>query len=294
MKNHPLKTLRFRLEAALLAVLLFVVRLLPLTAASWIGGKVLQIVGPFLPAHRTARRNLERAFPEKDSAEIKRILNGMWNNLGRTAAEYPHHDTIKAEASKRLEVHGGERLENIAANPRPAVFFSAHLANWEVLPIASALRGLPVNPVFRSPNNPYLKELFEARKPHPEVQLVAKGPRAARELIKILKQNRSVALLIDQKLREGIPVKFFGRDAMTPSAFAEFAQMLDCDIYPTRVERLPGARFRATIYPPLEKPATTDRKEAVRSLTQTATSMIEDWIRERPSEWFWVHRRWPD
>lgn len=294
MKNHPLKTLRFRLEAALLAVLLFVVRLLPLTAASWIGGKVLQIVGPFLPAHRTARRNLERAFPEKDSAEIKRILNGMWNNLGRTAAEYPHHDTIKAEASKRLEVHGGERLENIAANPRPAVFFSAHLANWEVLPIASALRGLPVNPVFRSPNNPYLKELFEARKPHPEVQLVAKGPRAARELIKILKQNRSVALLIDQKLREGIPVKFFGRDAMTPSAFAEFAQMLDCDIYPTRVERLPGARFRATIYPPLEKPATTDRKEAVRSLTQTATSMIENWIRERPSEWFWVHRRWPD
>ncbi|WP_193173151.1 lipid A biosynthesis lauroyl acyltransferase [Nisaea nitritireducens] len=294
MTNHPLKTLRFRLEAVLLAVLLFVVRLLPLTAASWIGGKVLQIVGPFLPAHRTARRNLERAFPEKDSAEIKRILNGMWNNLGRTAAEYPHHDTIKAEALERLEVHGGERLENIAANPRPAVFFSAHLANWEVLPIASALRGLPVNPVFRSPNNPYLKDLFEARKPHPEVQLVAKGPRAARELIKILKQNRSVALLIDQKLREGIPVKFFGRDAMTPSAFAEFAQMLDCDIYPTRVERLPGARFRATIYPPLEKPDTTDRKEAVRSLTQTATSMIEDWVRERPSEWFWVHRRWPD
>lgn len=294
MKNHLLKTLRFRLEAALVAVLLLVVRLLPLTIASWIGGKVLQIAGPFLPAHRTARRNLERAFPEKDGAEIKRILSGMWNNLGRTAAEYPHHDTIKAESSKRLEVRGGERLEDIANNPRPAVFFSAHLANWEVLPIASALRGLPVNPVFRSPNNPYLKELFEARKPHPEVQLVAKGPRAARELIKILKQNRSVALLIDQKLREGIPAKFFGRDAMTPSAFAEFAQMLDCDIYPTRVERLPDARFRATIYPPLEKPDTADRKEAVRILTQTATSMIEDWVRERPSEWFWVHRRWPD
>ncbi len=294
MKNHPLKTFRFRLEAALVAVLLFVVRLLPLTTASWIGGKVLQIVGPCLPAHRTARRNLERAFPEKDSAEIGRILSGMWNNLGRTAAEYPHHDTIKAEASSRLEVHGGERLEKLAANPRPAVFFSAHLANWEVLPIASALRDLPVNPVFRSPNNPYLTELFEARRPHPDVQLVAKGPRAVRELIKILKQNRSVALLIDQKLREGIPAEFFGRDAMTPSAFAELAQMLDCDIYPTRVERLPGARFRATIYPPLTKPDTTDRKEAVRILTQTATTMIEEWVRERPSEWFWVHRRWPD
>ncbi|WP_339851722.1 lipid A biosynthesis lauroyl acyltransferase [uncultured Nisaea sp.] len=294
MTNHPLKTLRFRAEATLVGGLLFVIRQLPLTVSSWIGGKVLQIVGPFLPAHRTARTNLERAFPEKDPGEIAGILRGMWDNLGRTAAEYPHHDTIKAEAGTRLEVHGGELLEDIAANPRPAVFFSAHMANWEVLPIASALRGLPVNPVFRRPNNPYMSDLFEARRPHPDVQLVAKGPRAARELLKILKQNRSVALLIDQKLREGIPATFFGRKAMTPSAFAEFAQMLDCDIYPTRVERLPGARFRATIYPPLAKPDTADRKEAVRLLTQTATSMIEDWIRERPSEWFWVHRRWPD
>ena len=294
MKKQSLKMLRFRLEAALVAVLLSVMRLMPLTVASSLGGRVLQIVGPFLPAHRIARRNLHRAFPDKDSAEISRILSGMWDNLGRTAAEYPHHSTIKAEASRRLEIHGSERLEDITANSRPAIFFSAHLANWEVLPIASALRGLPVNPVFRSPNNPYLKDLFEARKPHPDMQLVAKGPRAARELITILKQKRSVALLIDQKLREGIPVNFFGREAMTASAFAEFAQMLECDIYPARVERLPGARFRVTLYPPLEKPDTTDRKEAVRSLTQTATTMIEAWVRERPSEWFWVHRRWPD
>ncbi|MEQ8331957.1 lipid A biosynthesis lauroyl acyltransferase [Nisaea sp.] len=294
MTDHPLKTLRFRIEAALVGGLLVIVRLLPLTTSSWIGGKLLQIAGPLLPAHRTARSNLERAFPEKDSSEIAGILRDMWNNLGRTAAEYPHHDTIKAEASERLEVHGGALLDELVTRPRPAVFFSAHLANWEVLPIASAVRGLPVNPVFRRPNNPFMTALFEDRRPHPDVQLIAKGPRAARELLKILKQNRSVALLIDQKLREGIPVQFFGRDAMTASAFAELAQFVDCDIYPTRVERLPGARFRATIYPPLAKPDTTDRKEAVRQLTQTATSMIEDWIRERPSEWFWVHRRWPD
>ncbi|WP_420403624.1 lauroyl acyltransferase [Nisaea sp.] len=289
-----MKKLRFRLEAWLVRGLLVVLRQLPLDLSSRLGGAVLRCVGPMLPAHRVARRNLEQAFPEKGSAEIARILSGMWDNLGRTAGEYPHHARIGREAGERVEIRGTDFIEALAAQPRPVIFFSAHLANWEIMPIVGALHGVYLNSVYRRPNNPYLASVFEDRLTHPEMKLIAKGPSAGRELLRVLRNNRPVAMLIDQKLREGIPVTFFGQDAMTPSAFAEFALKLGCDVIPTRIERLGGAHFRLSVLPALEKPNTGDHAEDVRRLTQAATSLIEEWIRERPSEWFWVHKRWPD
>lgn len=294
MTVHPLKKLRFRIEAWLVRDLLFLLRLLPLDLSSWLGGAVLRRAGPLLPAHKVARRNLERAFPEKSSDEIRGILGAMWDNLGRTAGEYPHHRRIAAEADRRIEVRGLEIVKALAAAPRPAIFVSAHLANWEVMPIAAALHGIYLSSVYRRPNNPDLAGVFEDRLTDPRMTLIAKGPSAGRELLRVLRQDRPVAMLIDQKLREGIPVSFFGREAMTPSAFAEFAVKLGCDVIPARIERLGGAHFRLTVLPPMEKPQTGDPAEDVRRLTQAATTHIENWVRERPSEWFWVHKRWPD
>ena len=294
MTVHPLKKLRFRLEAWLVRGLLVLLRQLPLDFSSWLGGAVLRGAGPLLPAHKVARRNLERAFPETDSAGIARILQGMWENLGRTAGEYPHHETIGREAGRRVEIRGSDIIEAFAGNPRPAIFFSAHLANWEIMPIVGALHGVYLSSVYRRPNNPHLASVFEDRLTHPQMSLIAKGPSAGRELLRVLRQDRPVAMLIDQKLREGIPVSFFGREAMTPSAFAEFALKLGCEVVPTRIERLGGAHFRLSVLPPIEKPDTGDHAEDVRRLTQAATSLIEEWIRERPAEWFWVHKRWPD
>ncbi|UUX51470.1 lauroyl acyltransferase [Nisaea acidiphila] len=289
-----MKRLRFRIEAWLVRSLLFLLRQFPLDFSSWLGGAALRLAGPFLPAHRVAKRNLERAFPEKSPHEIAETLRGMWDNLGRTAGEYPHHRRIAAEAGNRIEIHGLETVHALTSSPRPAIFVSAHLANWEVMPIAAALHGNYLSSVYRRPNNPDLAGVFTDRLTHPEMSLIAKGPSAGRELLRVLRQNRPVAMLIDQKLREGIPVSFFGREAMTPSAFAEFALKLDCDVLPTRIERTGGAHFRLTVLPPMEKPDTGDHAEDVRLLTQAATSHIEDWVRERPSEWFWVHKRWPD
>lgn len=294
MTVQPLKKLRFRLEAWLVRGLLALLRLLPLDFSSWLGGAVLRCFGPLLPAHRIARRNLERAFPDKDSAEISRILNDMWDNLGRTAAEYPHHAQIASETGRRVEVVGAEIMDAMAAEPRPAIFISAHLANWEVMAAVGAVHGVYLSSVYRRPNNPYLASVFEHRLANPEMSLIAKGPSAGRELLRVLRANRPVAMMIDQKLREGIPVTFFGRDAMTPSAFAELALKLGCDVIPTRIERLGGAHFRFSVLPPMEKPDTGDHKEDVRRLTQAATALIEKWVRERPAEWFWVHKRWPD
>ncbi len=101
-------------------------------------------------------------------------------------------------------------------------------------------------------------------------------------------------MLVDQKLNEGILVPFFGRPAMTATALALLALRFDCDVLPARVERPPGARFRLTVFPPLALPRSGDDGADVAALTTTVTAVIESWIRERPEEWLWIHRRWPD
>jgi KDO2-lipid IV(A) lauroyltransferase len=108
-----------------------------------------------------------------------------------------------------------------------------------------------------------------------------------------LRRGAHLALLADQKLNDGIAVPFFGRPAMTAPALALLALRFDCTVLPARVERLRGAHFRLTLYPPLELPRSGDRDADVAALMERVNRTLEGWIRERPEQWFWLHNRWP-
>jgi len=123
---------------------------------------------------------------------------------------------------------------------------------------------------------------------------VQKGRDGAEAILRTMRANGHVGLLIDQKMNEGIPVPFFGRDAMTGTALASFALRYRCPLIPARIERLEGCRFRITAYPPLALPDSGDRKADIAALTATCTAIIESWVRQRPGQWLWLHRRWPD
>jgi KDO2-lipid IV(A) lauroyltransferase len=284
--------LQYRLEALALLPVYRLVRLLPIGLTSRIGAVALGLVGPWLPAHKTARRNLEMAFPEKPAAEIDRILAGMWRNLGHTAGEFPKLDTMVRRFDEHVELVGHEVAERVWGDGRPVVFFSAHLANWELNGIAGARLGVKGVMVYRAPNNPLLRDLFEARARHPDLELVPKGPEAGKRLFRRLREGKSVGMLIDQKLNEGIAVPFFGRDAMTAPAFAQLALRFGCPVVPVRPERLGTGRLRITFHEPLEVTRTDDLDADVNAVVTAANATLETWIRERPEEWFWVHRRW--
>jgi KDO2-lipid IV(A) lauroyltransferase len=115
----------------------------------------------------------------------------------------------------------------------------------------------------------------------------------AREIISILKKGEHVGMLVDQKLNEGMAIPFFGRDAMTAEAVALFALRIKCKLYPARIERLHGVHFRFSIYPPLHVENTGDREKDVRKVLTDINMLLESWIRERPEQWLWTHRRWP-
>jgi Kdo2-lipid IVA lauroyltransferase/acyltransferase len=277
------------------AVLLFgALGLLPMDWASGLGGAVARRIGPHLGISKRARINLTRAFPEKSTTEIERILAGMWNNLGRVAAEYPHLRKIRVfDARGRVETHGLEHMDRAVAAGRRMIIFSGHLANWEIAALAAVQCGITVTQIYRALNNRFVDRLF-ARFRGDTGEYIPKGATAARRAFAALYRGEHLTMLADQKLNEGIPVPFFGRPAMTATALALLALRFDCDVLPARVERLGGARFRLTLFPPLPLPRSGNHGADIASLTASVTAVLETWIRDRPAEWLWVHHRWPD
>lgn len=277
-----MKKLRYFLEAGLLILLFGFFKLIELDAASATGGFLGRLIGPRLGASKKALGNLLQAFPDKSAAELEQILSGMWDNLGRTIAEYPHLKKIQAE-----------RIEWINAVPAaaqpPYIFISAHMANWEVIAAGVNYHVHEViHSIYRAPNNPYVDKLLKnARNGGDLGGLIAKSRRGGRDMIKALKEGESLGLLIDQKYKEGMAVDFFGRPAMTSPAFAELALKYQTPLIPVRAERLQGAFFRVTAYPPMDISG-----KGVEEIMREAHILLEEWIAQRPAQWLWLHRRW--
>ena len=269
-------------------------RLLPLDAASALGGMLASSVGPLLGISKRARLNLRRALPSLSEADIDRIVREMWDNLGRVVAEYPHLRQIRVFAADgRVETQGFEHMDRAVAAGRPTIIFSGHIANWEIAGLAATQYGAPVTQIYRAANNPLVAQLI-SRFRGDDGEYVPKGSAGARRAVAALTRGEHLTLLADQKMNDGIPAPFFGRKAMTAPALASLALRFDCDVLPARVERLGGAHFRLTVFPPLPLPRGIGPHAAVTELTARVNAILETWIRDRPEQWLWVHRRWPD
>src|SRR3984893_7800133 len=266
--------------------------LLPFDRASALGGAVARRIGPSLGISERARRNLRRAFPGLPEIEIERIVADMWDNLGRVAAEYPHLREIRVfEPGGRVETHGLEHMDRAVAAGRRMIIFSGHIANWEIGLLAAVQCGISVAQIDRPPNNPLVDRMIPRFRGHAG-ELIPKGAVAARRAIAMLRRGWHLTMLADQKINDGIPVAFFGRPAMTSSALASLALRFECDVFPARVERLNGAHFPLTVFPPLPLPRSGDHHADVAALMARVNAILEDWVRDRPEQWFWLHRRW--
>jgi len=286
-----------RAEACGAALFFAAMRALPLDAASALGGALARLIGPRLGISQRARRNLRTALPELSAPQIERVIRGMWDNLGRVAAEYPHLRQIRVFApGGPVETAGLEHLDQAIAAGRPAIIFGGHLGNWEIAALAAGQYGIDVAQIYRAANNPLVDRMIARCRGDPSngSEFIPKGAVASRRALAALRRGAHLALLVDQKLNDGIPVPFFGRKAMTAPALALLALHFDCAVLPARVERVGGAHFRLTIHPPLALPHSGDRNADVATLMAAVNRTLELWIRETPEQWFWLHSRWPD
>ncbi len=266
-------------------------RVLPVDAASALGGALARTIGPLLRVHRIAERNLRRALPQLDDNAVRRALRGMWDNLGRTAAEFSDVARIPED---RIEVVGREHIEALRDDGKPGLLISGHIGNWELMQVTWARIGLRALGIYRAANNTKVDNIFQALRERSGNTFAPKGKRAARSILAELRDGGHVALLVDQKQNDGMAAPFFGRDAMTGYVVAEMALRFGCPVLPMRVERLSGARFRIVADAPFVAVPTGDHAADVLRVTRQINEILEGWITARPDQWFWVHRRWPD
>jgi KDO2-lipid IV(A) lauroyltransferase len=285
------------LEAAAAAAALKMLGALPPAAASRLAGGVAAKIGPMLPVSRVADANLARALPDLNQAARARIVRGVWRSLGQTVGEFPHLPSLRQTAhGPGWEIEGTDALDAILARGGPTIFFSAHMGNWEIFAPVARAYGVSVPAFYRAAGNVRVDALINAirsRASGAGVVNFAKGSAGARKAAMHLARGGIMAMLVDQKLNDGIESRFFGRPAMTAPAPAAFALRYRCQLVPAHCVRLAPARLRMVIEPPLTLPDTGNRTEDIRELTQSINDTVESWIRADPSSWLWLHRRWP-
>lgn len=283
------------IQGAGIFAIFYTLRVLPITWGSALGSFLFRLIGPLLRSDRTARRNLKQAFPELSEDRIDALMQEAWDNLGRGAGEWASVDLIDTtDPNGRVRVDGEEIFTALKESDKGFILVSGHFGNWEISSLLVAQRGMPLTTIYRPASIPAMEYLFRKVRGKFMAELIPKDRSQMRHIVAAIKAGKQVGMLIDQRLNEGLPVPFFGRDAMTTPTPAEMAIRYDVPLVPVLAERLPGVRFRYKVLPPLELPTEGTREERVHATLVAMNKVLEDWIREHPGQWFWMHRRWPD
>ncbi|HLN10067.1 MAG TPA: lipid A biosynthesis lauroyl acyltransferase [Xanthobacteraceae bacterium] len=281
------------------ALLLRALRLTDLDRTADMFAAVMRTIGPRLREHRIGRANLAAAFPDKSPAEIEAILAGVWDNVGRTAAEFIHLDRMwdydrthpkagRAESTPESDAY----FDRMRDDGQPALVFAAHLANWEQPALAAKGGGLNFAALFRRPNLSGISDAIMAARAGAMGTMIAGGPDAPFRIARALEQGQHVGLLVDQHYGNGVDVTFFGRTCKANPMLARLARHIDCPIHGTRAIRLPNNRFRVEMTDAITVPRDAGGRVDVQGTMQVITAIVEGWVREHPEQWLWLHRRW--
>jgi len=291
---HPIQ---YRAEALAARCGLALLRRLGPVRASNLGGAVARAIGPLLPVSRIADINLRHAMPELDAPARRRVIRGVWENLGRTVGELPHVGALgHAAQGPGWELEGSDILRACRDGGGAIILFSGHIGCWELLPRAAAVEGMPMASFYRAATNPEVDALINAMRREvagTDMPFFNKSVRGAREAMLYLARGGRVGMLIDQKMNEGIETRLFGQPVMTTTSAAAFALRFKCPMLPGHTIRTGPARFRIVVEPPLKLPDSGDYHADVAALTQAMNDCLERWIREWPEGWLWLHRRYP-
>ena len=265
--------------------------------ASRLGAYLGGVIGPKLAATRKADRHMALALPEYSAQQRQQILHGMWRNLGALLAEYPHLEALGSVQYTRI-INEEIALE-LYAREKPAIFFSAHLGNWEInCPAMLIQHGKSADLTYRAPNNPWVDRMLgKARTLGGKLRAWPKSSEGGRQIMRALKEGHYLGILIDQKYNEGVNVPFFGHDAMTNPVFVQLAQKFKYPLVPIRnIRRGPDQSygFDLHVYPALDLFDEQGAPLPVEQVIAKAHELLEEWIKEKPEQWIWLHKRWKD
>jgi KDO2-lipid IV(A) lauroyltransferase len=300
---RPTRFLKSRSDAAIGAITVATLKLLRRMDRRRMAnffGRLMRIVGPWLPEHKVGRANLAAAFPDKSPQEIEKILGGVWENLGRVGAEFAHLDRMKVldfeqggDADVVYDRTSFERFLAIRDSGKPTLVFGVHLANWEVPALAPAYYNVKSNLLYRRPNIGAISDAVIAMRAGCMGNLISTGLDAPVRLANALERGEHVGMLVDQHFGKGVDVVFFGRWCKANPLIAQLARHTECAIRGVRVVRQPdGNSFWGELTDAITPARDPEGRIDIQGTMQIITGIVESWVREHPEQWLWLHRRW--
>jgi len=258
--------------------------------SSTIGGKLFEVIGPLFRSKKLIHSNIKRAIPDSNLENLNKITKLMWNNYGRVFAEYMFiKDFRTGKLNKNIELEGQEILEEIKKNNKPVVFISGHFSNFELMAMYLEKSGINLSAIYRPLNNIFLNKIMERiRKKYICKNQIKKGIGGIKKLINLKKDNYSTALMIDQRVSEGIASDFFNQQALTTTIPAQLIKKFNISAVPIFIERVEDIKFKIII----NKPIFFSEETSIEEITNKLNQILEKMIIYKPEHWIWSHNRW--
>jgi len=285
-----MKSIKYFIQFLIILIFFLAFKILGLNLASYISGKIVSFIGPFFRSKILINSNILKALPNSNKNEVKKISEMMWHNYGRILAEYMFIKEFRMSKVKNsIEIIGQKKLDTIKDNKEPVIFISGHFNNFELMAMHLEKSGINLAAIYRPLNNKFLNFIMEKiRQKYICKNQIKKGISGTKQLLSFFKKKTSIALMIDQRVSQGIKTNFFQHEAFTTTIPAQFVKKFKCKIVPIYIERTHGVNFKLTIHDPLEY----SNNESVESITLSLNILLEKMILKNPEQWIWSHNRW--
>jgi len=285
-----MKYVRYFFEYIIIQTLFNFFKLIGYKNSSNIGEKIGKLIGPFFRSKKKIIENLKQSKISSDNYEIEKIIRNMWGNYGRILAEYPHIKKFKNNILKNhIKINGLEILDDIKKNNKQVVFISGHFNNFELMAMQIENYGINLATIYRPLNNIFLNKTMEKiRTNYICRKQIKKGRSGTREMIGLFKDGTSIALMVDQRVSEGISINFFNRKCLTTTIPAQLVKKYNCEIVPVYIERKNKTDFELTF----QKILKFNKSDTLENITLKLNLILEEMILKNVDQWIWTHDRW--
>ena len=282
-----MKLIKYFIQFLIISIFFILFKVLGLRMASNFSKIIFSLLGPFFRSKKTINKNILKALPNLSNSEINKISRTMWGNYGRILAEYMFLSEFRFKDN--IEIKGQQILDELKENNERVIFVSGHFNNFELMAMQIEKSGINLAAIYRPLNNKFLNYFMEKiRKKYICKNQIKKGSSGTRQLLSLFKKGSSIALMIDQRVSEGILSEFFKNEALTTTIPAQFVKKFRCKIVPIYIERIEDIDFRLTVHAPID----FSEDETIDTITLKLNSLLEKMILQNPGQWIWSHNRW--
>ena len=285
-----MKYIKYFIQFLFVILSFLIFKILGPSLSSKLSGKIFKLIGPFFRPIDIIRSNIKRGIPNISSENLDKITNLMWNNYGNIFAEFMFLKNFRyGNLSSKIKVDGQDILDEIKKSNKQVIFISGHFCNFELMAMYLEKTGINLATIYRPLNNFFLNGFMERiRTKYICKYQIKKGIGGLKKLINLKKKNFSTALMIDQRVSEGILSNFFNQEALTTTIPAQLVKKFNIPIVPVYIERIGSLNFKITV----NKPLNFQNDCSIKNITDDLNKILERMILNKPEQWIWSHNRW--